>query len=336
LSIRLYIPSSGAAAVTPTDWEFATQISPSTFAGVRTRISTAQTAYAQNCSTTSPHTDGALRWVFGPLAAQTITGTVEGQMRCREANAGANATLALSCKIIQPNGNDRGVLVAPVASDAAGTTWEMAVSATVHTNRIFGNASEVSDIPVTSTAVTAGDYLVVEVGFRTATTTQRIIALVYGDDSATDLTDEDTSETDARNSWIEFSFTIAFLETGTMAANLPLPTMSASGSVAGIKTGTIAANLLLPTMAASGALGHSGTIATNLPKPTMAASGALGHSGTIATSLPLPTMAATGSRVETGTIAATLPIITAAMSGTVSGGGGPTAFPVHYYQQMSM
>ena len=46
-----------------------------------------------------------------------------------------------------------------------------------------------------SVAVTAGDYLVIEAGFRSATGTSRNISISYGDDSGTDLAEDDTTTT---------------------------------------------------------------------------------------------------------------------------------------------
>jgi hypothetical protein len=44
------------------------------------------TAKTETISTTSPHADAFGRTILGPLAAQTISGTVNGQMRGSESN----------------------------------------------------------------------------------------------------------------------------------------------------------------------------------------------------------------------------------------------------------
>lgn len=93
--------------------------------------------------TTSPTMRAQGRLVIGPLKAQTISGTVKAQMRCQESSTGANATAALAVKIIQPNGVDRAVLLAPVGSDSAAAPYEMV---TALTNCTFYNASPASRV----------------------------------------------------------------------------------------------------------------------------------------------------------------------------------------------
>jgi hypothetical protein len=143
-----------------------------------------------------------LREVIGPLPGQTIAGNVHGQMLASENNSGANATLAMAVKIIQPGGADRAVLLAAVGSDNAASPQELVL--TTLTNRKFYNAAEAEPIPLTSQAATQGDYLVIEIGFRSATTTTRNISLRYGDAGANDL-QEGTTETDDYAPWVEFS-----------------------------------------------------------------------------------------------------------------------------------
>jgi hypothetical protein len=208
MATRLYLPSSGSAPVTPSTWNFANQINPLTFAAVKTRISSAMTTKSEATGTTNPTARAMFRWVIGPLAAQTISGTVKGQFRCAQNNNGANATLALAIKIIQPNGTDRAVLLAQTASDDTSAAPPEMVLTTL-TNRRFQNAAESFAPALTSQSATAGDYLVIEVGFRSATGTTRNISISYGDDNESDL-GENSTDTTAFNPWIEFSGNIAF------------------------------------------------------------------------------------------------------------------------------
>jgi hypothetical protein len=165
------------------------------------------TSKTEATGNTSPTVRAMGRTVIGPLKAQTIAGTIKGQMRCSENNAGANATLGIAVKLVQSNGTDRSVLLDQTAADLINTTaWEMA---TTLTNRRFGDASENASIALTSQSASAGDYLVIEWGFRSQTTTSRNITLSYGNNSATDLP-ENTSTTAANNPWWEFSADIEF------------------------------------------------------------------------------------------------------------------------------
>jgi hypothetical protein len=209
VATRIYLPSSGSAAVTPSTWNFANQINPLTFAGSRTKTASALTTKLEATGTTNPTARAMLRYVIGPLEGQSITGTVKGQMLALESNAGANASLALAVKIIQPDGTDRAVLLAQTAGDSAAGGVELATGSL--TNARFLNASEANPTLTTQSA-TRGDYLVIEIGFRSATGTTRNISLRYGDTGSTDLTDGNTSETTDNVPWIEFSDDITFID----------------------------------------------------------------------------------------------------------------------------
>lgn len=194
------------AALTPSDWEFGAQVNPLTLAGSWTKTGSAMTTKTEQTGTTNPTMRAMFRWVYGPLDAQTIDGTVKGQMRGAESNSGANATLCVAIKIVTNAGADRAILLAPTASDSGAGGHEFITNTL--TNALFETQNEVSPITLTSGVAVSGDYLVVEVGFRSATGTDRTVSLSYGDDNASDLP-EDTSTTTALNPWIEFSATIA-------------------------------------------------------------------------------------------------------------------------------
>lgn len=207
MATRIYTQSSGAVGVTPSTWNFANQINPVTVPGTTTQnTGSTLTSKTEATGTTSPTARAMGRTVIGPLSAQTISGTIKGQMRGSENNTGANATLAIAVKIVQSGGSDRAVLLAQTASDATNTSWEFATSLT---NRQFGDAAENASITLTSQNASAGDYLVIEWGFRSQTTTSRNITLRYGNASATDLA-ENTTETTDNNPWWEFSANLAF------------------------------------------------------------------------------------------------------------------------------
>jgi hypothetical protein len=101
--------------------------------------------------------------------------------------------------------------------------------------------------------------------------------------------------------------------TGTVAANMPLPTLAASGN--SVHTGTGAPSLLVPTLAATGGSIHVGTVAASTPLATLAAAGTPVATGAVAVSDDIPTLSASGTAVITGTIAADAPLATLAAAG---------------------
>ena len=207
MATKIYLPSSGSAPVTPSTWNFPNQINPLTFAGVLTPISSTLTTKLEATGTTSPTYRAMLRYVIGPLAGQSISGTVRGIMKSLESSVNANANMAIAVKLIQPNGSDRSVLLAYVASDSATSPYE--INSSLNT-RIFYTVTETEPLTLTTQTATAGDYLVIEIGFRSATGTTRNISLRYGDAGGSDFAYTNELTTDL-NPWIEFSQTLSWL-----------------------------------------------------------------------------------------------------------------------------
>src|ERR1043166_6165089 len=120
MATRIYTKVSGTVGVTPSTWNFAAQINPVTVPRAPTKnYGSAMTSKTEAISTTSPHNDAFGRTIYGPLETQTISGTIKGQMRGSESNAGANAPLGLAVKLVQPGGAARSVLLAQTASESA-------------------------------------------------------------------------------------------------------------------------------------------------------------------------------------------------------------------------
>ena len=169
MATRIYCPSSGTAPITPSTWNFPTQAATTyTYAGVLAKISSAFATRSGATGTTNPTYRGLLRYVIGPLAAQTIAGTVKGQMRCYESSTGANATRATAIKIVQPDGSDRAVLLAYTAADTF-TDNTAPEFGTALRNASIRNSAESAAPALTSQDAVAGDYLVIEFGWRSAT-----------------------------------------------------------------------------------------------------------------------------------------------------------------------
>lgn len=234
MATRIYLPWGNTPDVTPSDWEFANQVLTYTYKGVTTPDSSAlSNSFVGATGTTSPILRAMVRWVIGPVAAQTISGTLRGQMQGYQSATGANATLAIAAKIIQSDGSDRAVLLAPTASDNITPPPEFG---TTLNNRQFNNASEVTDIPITSQDASDGDYLVIEIGFRSQTTTSRNITLRLGCvASSGDLPVETTGTTATTyRPWIEFSDDIQWqsndqnIDAGTNTVTFSAPTATLS------------------------------------------------------------------------------------------------------------
>lgn len=253
MSTTIYLPSSGTAPVTPSTWNFPYQAGTTyTLPGVTSKTSTSIISRTTATGTVSPRLTGVMRYVIGPLAEVQISGTVNMPMMGSESNAGANATLAVAVKIIQPNGADRSVLLAAVASDLIdNATYEYGTSLG---QRRAWDASETRPVPLTAQTPTSGDYLVIEIGFRSATTVSRNIVLQHGDGSGSNLPDAD-SGTNQYDPWITFSQTLSFIVDHPM--NAEPSSYSLSGQAA-----TPLADRLIPALSSS--YGLTGTVLTSL------------------------------------------------------------------------
>ena len=211
MATRIYLPSSGSAPVTPSTWNFPYQAGTTyTLPGLVKKGTTAFTSRTTAGGTTSGRLTGVMRYVIGPLSAVQISGTVNLVMRVSESSGSANATLAVAVKIIQPGGADRSVLLAAVASDNPASPYEMTTS--LNNKRAY-NLTEVRPIPLTAQTPTAGDYLVIEIGFRYGATTSYNIVHRHGDNSASDLADADSGTNDYAP-WIDFSQTLPLQRRG--------------------------------------------------------------------------------------------------------------------------
>lgn len=199
------------------------------------------------------------RWVIGPLAAVQISGTVKGQFRCGENNGGNSSTLSVAIKIIQPGGADRATLLAASASDLSTTVPPEFLTSTDPStgaaNRSFNNASEQASITLTAQTPTAGDYLVIEVGWRSANTNSgRTNYIRYGDAVAND-NPENQTDTNDYCPWIEFSQTLPINQTIT-------PGFAAGTGSAFLATILAGAVTLTPGFGTGTGAGYDATLST--------------------------------------------------------------------------
>lgn len=201
MATRIYLPSSGSPAVTPSTWNFSNVDAGATInAGVKNKIGSTMTSRVFSTGTTSPFVRGTMQYVYGPIGAQTISGTVKMQMRGQESASGANAQFAIAVKIIQPDGSDRAVLLEATNATSNSSPYELLTSLT--NRRVYSGTTQ--PIPLTSQDAQAGDYLVIEIGFRSQTTTNRNVTMRVGDAAANDMED-DTTSTNDYSPYVEFS-----------------------------------------------------------------------------------------------------------------------------------
>lgn len=196
LTTRLYIGSFSASTFAPTpdaSWEDTSLVSTLTLTTDR-GSDTALDLQANTTSAVAIQDICRLQLVYGPLGAQTFGGTVKAQFLVDESAADMNATVQMIIRIMAPDGvTERGkALVTGTYGNEANT---------VTRNLTF---------PATAlTAITsqAGDYMVIELGFRRqfiGANRQATFRSVRNNGTA-DLPENETSTDTSLNPWIEFS-----------------------------------------------------------------------------------------------------------------------------------
>lgn len=237
MATRVYFNSNvaGTPAVTPSSWSAGWNKTSGTAVDAAVILGSgvlSQGDSSNAASGTSGHFTAIRRFVSPPLAAQTISGTVKGQVRTNEVNATDNYTFAFALKVIKTDGTDRGVLVGTSASDdTSATPPELAV--TTATNRQWLDASESASVSLSSLGVSYGDRIVVEVGFRQASTSVASGRVFFRTAiGATDLPEDNSTTTLATNSWLEFSNTLQFAAGYVGSSATPVGFDSAATGVA--------------------------------------------------------------------------------------------------------
>lgn len=213
---RFYLPSSGSVSgVSPSfgpGWELNP---PTRLKCVTSKInSSMSTVSRSDGGNQADDVDvGTRQYTSDPIAAQTISGTVKGQIRGFMNQSSSNYSPAIIIKVYSKNGTTlRGTLLSSFSDDAS-SGHEF--SSSTHTNRKFPDGGSAS---LTSVDAQEGDRIVIEIGARrnASGVSGRSFELVIGD-NASSLLPEDTTTTTALNPWIEFSQTIRFptIITGT-------------------------------------------------------------------------------------------------------------------------
>lgn len=260
MATKIYLPSSGSPDVTPSSWIFTNQgASAVTYKGVTAKISSGFTSITEGTGTTDPYSEAVLRYVIGPLAAQSISGTVRMVMRVQESNGGANANLRMAVKIIQASGADRATLLAETGSDAASSPYEMTTSLA---SKLCYTAAEAEPLTLTTQSASAGDYLVIEIGHRSATTVNRTITYRIGDNSVSDCP-YSADDTNDYCPWVEFSATISWQSNISIPLNVA--GMTAGGVALSVVKGAVTKSLNVAGMTAGGVV----LTVSASPPPTM-------------------------------------------------------------------
>ena len=152
-----------------------------------------------------------VQYISGPLQAQTINGTVKGQITARKASADADFCIAMVIKVVTA-----WALPGASFSHISPNTITTELAARFPTNRHCPPAATA----LTELAIEEGDRLVIEIGFRAFNAYHHSLYayLTVGDNAAADLP-EDETEIEYLNPWVEFSDTLAWqVETAYAAA----------------------------------------------------------------------------------------------------------------------
>jgi len=176
---------------------------------------------------TNPNDQLWFQGISGPLAAQTISGTLTGVMVVRESPTSANLTTKVRVYVV----NKTGSVVATLYDGSGESTEWNSPSANTRDFWAFGSAS------ISSYSCSDGDRIVVEIGCRVASTRTADTAYMYlGDQSTTsDLPSGDASSNNQTLSpWIQFSgnLTFGYTENKTLPADAVIKATVASSITA--------------------------------------------------------------------------------------------------------
>jgi hypothetical protein len=244
---RFYFQSSQPAAVAPAysaQWNSTAEAARLRL--VDAKVDSTNVGTLAWCLTSSAAQQFVLwrQYVSDPVEAQTIGGSIKGQLACLVNNNANGCTVAVRIRVVSNDGlAERGVLLEIAASGAVTTPPRFTDSGSEFENRKFKNAAEETLLALTDVEAEGGDRIVVEIGFREVTDDAfRLARVLLGDAAAIDLPEDESSRYSAKQStpsgWIEFNpgFSGASLleisgpstfETGS----IPLPEFVASGGL---------------------------------------------------------------------------------------------------------
>ena len=213
MSRRFPLPSGGSVVLTSlgyaTGWNKTSQAAR--FPLPRTLTDTVDVSRTALTSATSPELHCVAQFQSPALAAQTISGTLKGQIRSSVNNLTFAGTVAIAARVVSSDGLTlRGELLAPTASQSASTPPRLSTSTI---NRSFRDSADNTDISLNPVTSISGDILVVEIGARDVDTgTTRSAALRFLDLAINAYLPEDETTSTALNPWVEFSHSIVFAD----------------------------------------------------------------------------------------------------------------------------
>jgi hypothetical protein len=232
---RFYLPSAGAASISPSPAAAWTAIGAAIYVPL-VRGKTGSAKFYQSVMQANTVTDNVLCAVYvsEPLGAQTVTGNWTMVMSCYESNVAMNSSLQMTVRVLSGNG-----------STVRGTVYAGHSAATTATVGALGEEmSSVDDftriIPSqagSSVTAQAGDVLVVEIGFRAANTVNTVYQaeLDLGDNQAADYALTSGVSGRTSDAWVETSQALTFLTTPA-AISAGGGTAGWGGRSTGIKT----------------------------------------------------------------------------------------------------
>jgi hypothetical protein len=205
MATRFYLPSAGAAAVSPAFGSWNQTTGADRLKCVTTKIISTLTNKVQ-ASADVVSNDLVRQYVSDPLAAVTVSGTVQGVIRSLEASSLHDLCAQCLIRIVSNDGGTfRGTLY---NFDNAALSNEFPI--TTAANRGFPRGSVAAAKTLSAIAASANDRLVIEIGWREAISGEGANGtLRFGDSSGTDLAVNETGTLD-NNPWIEFSQTLTF------------------------------------------------------------------------------------------------------------------------------
>ena len=145
-----------------------------------------------------------VQYISDPLNAQTISGTIKGQIRVAQSFVEQRFDQVVAS--IRACSNDGTIIRGTLLSIGGHGTTNLFEAGTPENRKIFDGDS------LTPLVLLEGDRLIFEVGSQAATDAPEVgefITMICGDDGGSDLPEDETTQS-ALNPWIEFSQTLLF------------------------------------------------------------------------------------------------------------------------------
>lgn len=194
MATRFYLPSSGAASISPAFSTWTTTVGADRINMYTTKTNTAITAKARTYGGASGDHALLRQYISPPIAAQTISGTAAGVGAVQESNTLANVFTYWLLRVFSGDGL---TLRGSTTGSADGTEWPGTWASRYHSYSL------------TSVTAQGGDVLVLEVGFRKDSSTSYTMEFEFGDNDPDDHPASD-GDTAVKNPWFEMSMDVVF------------------------------------------------------------------------------------------------------------------------------